>query len=198
MGERIEVGRPNGEASPRDPARCSGDAHQPGALLALVRRTGRVLLGLPRVAGVLLAAAWMAFSWWLSSGTHGPQGDGRWWGFLSNLAHAPLFGLLALWWIVALPRREGPVRWARLGVREMGLVVALVLAWGAVDEWHQSGVDGRVASWTDLVTDGVGATAVLVVAAYAGRSDARGAGVVGRLVLGLVACALAAGVATAI
>ncbi|QDU84088.1 VanZ like family protein [Planctomycetes bacterium Pla163] len=166
--------------------------------LGLVRRLGFALLALPRPAGVLLAAAWMAFSWWLSSGTHGPQDGGPWWGFLSNLAHAPLFGLLALWWIVALPRRDAPLRWARLGAREMGLVVLLVLAWGAVDEWHQSGVDGRVASWTDLVTDGVGATAVLVVAAYAGRSDARAAGLVARLVIGLAACALAAGVATAI
>lgn len=168
--------------------------------LALVRALGSALIALPRPAGVLLAGGWMAFTWWLSSGPRGPQDGGPWWPFFANLAHAPLFGLLALWWIVALPRTEsadGARRWAQLDARGMGVVLALALAWGAVDEWHQSSVDGRVSSWTDLVTDGVGATAVLVVAAYAGRADASARGLWWRLGLGLVACAAAAGVATA-
>lgn len=178
------------------------DEGQRGAWpLALVRRVGSALVALPRTVGVLLACAWMALSWWLSSGTHGPKDGGLWWAFTSNLAHAPLFGLLALWWIAALPRREpdaGGRRWARLGSAQMATVLALVLAWALVDEWHQSGVDGRVASWTDLVTDAVGATAVLVVAAYAGRDDASARGLLARLGLGLVACAAAAGVATSV
>ena len=183
-----------------------GDGHASSPWpLALVRRAGSLLVALPRTAGVVLAAGWMAFSWWLSSGPRGPQDGGVWWAFAANLAHAPLFGILALCWIVALPRRElgselgaNGRRWARLGPIEMAVVLALALAWGLTDEWHQAGVDGRVASWTDLVTDAVGASAVLVVAAYAGRDDASARGLLARLGLGLVACAAAAAVATSV
>lgn len=35
--------------------------------------------------------------------------------------------------------------------------VALAALYGAADEWHQTGVSGRMAEWDDLLADGVGA-----------------------------------------
>ena len=79
------------------------------------------------------------------------------WAFVSNAGHVVLFGLLALWLALALPR-DGGAGWPRLAGRvaaTMG-VVGLVSAWGAVDEWHQS-FTGRTPSVLDWLTDTVAA-----------------------------------------
>jgi VanZ family protein len=167
-----------------------------GMLVAALRASGRVLLAAPRGVGVLLALGWMAFNHWLSSGTRGPDEAAPIYAFVSNLAHAPLFGLLALWWLVALPRRHVPFRWADLSRRHAVAVWLAVVVWGVLDELHQSTVAGRDASFWDLVTDGVGAAAVLVVVAEVGRSEASTRSVAARLALGVVACAAAALAAT--
>ncbi|MEZ5979556.1 MAG: VanZ family protein [Planctomycetota bacterium] len=169
---------------------------RPARVVRALRRVGGWLVRLPRALGVVLACAWMATNHWLSSGVRGPAGDSLVWSYLSNLFHAPLYGLLALWWVVALPRRDEPFRWARLGARQMVGVWLAVLAWGVLDELHQSRVPGRDASVADLVTDGSAAAAVLVVAAFLGRPGADASGTWKRLALGLAACLIAAAVAT--
>ena len=68
---------------------------------------------------------------------------------LQNLLHIPAYALFAATWCLALPRwRE----W-RTGV----LIVALCVAFGALDEWHQSFTPGRHADLHDLLHDAVGA-----------------------------------------
>jgi len=182
--------------------RRAGSEHEPdrpaapAGLVRLLRAAGRGLVRLPRWCGGAAAAGWMGFNYWLSSGTRAPQGSSPVFGFVSNLAHAPLFGLLALWWLVALPRRAEPFPWVVVTRGRAWLVFALVVGWGALDEWHQSSVAGRDASLADLVTDAVGAASVLAVVVHAGRPDATARGVALRLVAGLCACAAAALVAT--
>ncbi len=58
-----------------------------------------------------------------------------------------------------------PVTWA-------AVAIVLASAWGAVDEWHQSGVPGRTASIADLLADVVGAAlagSVALVSTTRGR-----------------------------
>jgi len=149
---------------------------------------GRWLQRLPRVAGLLLFAAWMAVVWWLSSqpSADAPPVFWRSWGW--NCGHAPLFGLLAFWGVLALPREGG---WPRIEARAALGILLAVLAYAVVDELHQSRAVGRVASPFDVLTDGVGAACTLWIAAYLGRAEATARGLHGRLVLGLAACALA-------
>lgn len=188
VGEAAERGARSGREHDRSPP--------PAGVLRLVRAAGRGLARLPRWCGVAAALGWMGFNFWLSSGTRVPQGSSPVFGFVSNLAHAPLFGLLALWWLVALPRRAEPFPWVVVTRGRALVVLALVVGWGALDEWHQSTVAGRDASLGDLVTDAVGAACVLAVVVHAGRPDATARGVALRLCAGLCACAAAALVAT--
>ena len=70
---------------------------------------------------------------------------------LRKLAHMTVFGtLLVAWW-----RALGP-RWA----------VVLTLAYAAVDEWHQTWVEGRHGAFSDWAIDafGAGVAAAIVVA----------------------------------
>src|SRR5690606_20164179 len=104
-------------------AHGSGErSHAP--LLALLRAVGRALQGLPRSLALLPVGAWMALIWWLSSlsGDAGPPSILG--GFVNNLAHAPLFGLLALWLALLLPRSNG---WPRLDRRTATQVLLAVL-----------------------------------------------------------------------
>lgn len=88
-------------------------------------------------------------------GAHGPLLD-----FAFNYVHAPLFGGLSLLVSLALARRGAAVA---LPPRRLALAVFLVLAYGVVDELHQSLVSGRSPSALDLVTDCAGAVAAAVL-----------------------------------
>ena len=69
---------------------------------------------------------------------------------LQNLLHVPAYAVLAASWCLILPRwRE----W-----RVSALIVLLCVAFGALDEWHQSFIPGRQADLHDLVRDAMGAT----------------------------------------
>jgi len=166
-----------------------------GALGGALRAAGAWLLRMPRWLAALLALGWMAFIWNLSSGPIEVGGEGFGWAVLANLAHAPLFGLLALWCCVALPRRREPFLWAQLDARAIALVLAIVGAYGAFDEWHQSRVSTRTPSGYDLATDLVGAAAVLLVVHQAGRAQTSAARLGTCLGLGALACCIAAIVA---
>jgi len=140
--------------------------------------------------GVVLALAWMALIWALSSR---PPTDltpgsptGAW---VSNLAHAPEYAGLATWIALASRRAGADVApSARLSF----WIVAFCVVHGVVDELHQSTVPGRDASVLDIVTDLVGALAAITVlrAVKDPRRFTRA------IFVGLLACIAAAGLAT--
>ncbi|MDF1799306.1 MAG: VanZ family protein [Planctomycetota bacterium] len=164
-----------------------------GTWRRLLAWSGDRLLRLPRPAYALVVVLWAGLIWLSSSREGAPEVGTFWWSVLGNLAHAPLFGLLALWLALALPRAGG---WSRLSGRDRLVILALVLAWGVTDEWHQSWVYGRDASWIDLCTDFVGALVTLDVARAAGDPESTEAGLRWRLLRATLACVLCAIAAT--
>jgi len=108
---------------------------------------------------------------------------------ISNLAHAPLFGLLALWLALAPPREAG---WPRLSRGAVLAILGAVVLYGLVDELHQTTVPGRVASVLDILTDLVGAACTLWVVGYVGGRGASERGLWARLAAGVLACVAAA------
>ena len=163
---------------------------------ALVR-TGRALLAVPPLARPLLPAAWLGVIWWLSSRE---PGDGpelfSGFGLVLNTGHAFLYGVLALLCVPLLPRHAD---WVPLTLARASGVLLFVFAAGLVDEWHQSWVDGRVASGLDVLTDLVGAAAVLATIAALGPEpggDDRRVPVIRCLIAGFVACWIAGGLST--
>jgi VanZ family protein len=166
-----------------------------GGLLARALRTaGRFLLRVPLPLALLIVALWIVAIWDLSSHRVPiPKGKSLWWEFLSNLAHAPLFGVLTLW-IAAVLLRERDGAWPRPRLGRSALVFACVLAYGVLDELHQSHVPGRDASALDVLTDGVSAAMVLWIVRTLG--DERREGVLyARLALGVALCSASAGLA---
>lgn len=161
--------------------------------LACLRAVAAGLVRLPRPLAPLLVAGWMALIWSLSSSSRLVDG-----GFLvpplvGNLAHAPVFGLLALWALLLVPRRGSGLALTRARVL---FVVAFVVAYAITDELHQGFVPGRHSSPFDVLTDTVGAAAVLWTASHVNAPGASEAGVRRRLLLGLLACFAAAALAT--
>ncbi|HED64038.1 MAG TPA: hypothetical protein ENJ09_00625, partial [Planctomycetes bacterium] len=128
---------------------------------------GRFLVGLPIPLAVLVVLAWMGLIWSLSSQTFEapPEVASALWSFCANLAHAPLFGILALLFASIVLRVGMGDGWPRLRAWQAGVTVAFVLAWALLDEWHQSMTPGRDSSLLDVVTDLVGAICVLAVIA---------------------------------
>lgn len=151
----------------------------------------------PRAPFALLAAGWALLIFQLSASpplTSGTFNPARSWA--SNLAHAPEYGIFALFLVLALRSRAGPSAEASSDALARASRVAfwIAVAYGATDEIHQSFVPGRDASVCDLATDAAGAWLALGVlrAAYA-RDRSRLAAVVAR---GLLACAISALIAT--
>lgn len=163
---------------------------------ALLRGVGQGLLVLPRWAGGLLTLAWMGFIFRLSSLSKPVPVGVRVPLFVNDLAHAPLFGMVAFLALIALPRRVEPFPWPRLDRRAWLVVLALVAAYGISDELHQSTTPGRDASIGDVLTDVAGGFSVLLVATHLGRGPSRRAGTWMRLALGALLCALAAAAST--
>jgi VanZ family protein len=168
-----------------------------GRTLSGLRAAGGFLLRLPGFVKLTLAVLWASLIWSLSSRDVPLPSDGStFWELVSNMAHAPLFGLLGLFLAAFLLRGDASA-WPRFHARTVALVLALVVAWGATDEWHQSRVPGRDASPLDIVTDFTGAALVLWIAAYLGRHGASERGLWVRLLAGVVLCVAAAGLALA-
>jgi len=164
-----------------------------GWILGALRGFGRALQRLPRWAGCLLAIGWIGFIWTLSERPGGVTPPNFWssWGF--NFAHAPLFGVVALWLLVAFPRHEG---WPQMTLRLVLLTLVAVLLNAAADELHQAQVAGRDASVFDVMTDVVGAGSTLWLAAYVGSDAASPRGVLVRVAAALGLCALSGLAAT--
>lgn len=193
VGERVEetgsTGLPNSNGVP-EPA---GPPHSAGIHAALLA-VGEFLVRLPRwLAGVGLLA-WMSLITWFSSWPAKPTSELSHLALTTNLGHAFLFGILAMWIALCLPRRE---HWPVLARDARLRILGLAMACGLLDELHQYLADrGRDFSLLDVVTDMVGAWCVLTVAAYVRRPGATGAGLVGRLALSTLACVAAAAAAT--
>jgi len=169
------------------------DGSPTGTWRRLLAWSGAQLLRLPRPVYLVATGLWAGLIWYSSSRQGAPEVGTFWWSVLGNLAHAPLFGLLALWLALALPRTSS---WSRLSGRDRLVILAIVVAWAFTDEWHQSWVEGRDASWIDLCTDFVGAAATLDVARAAGNPVTTEAGLRWRLFRAALACFLCALAAT--
>lgn len=108
---------------------------------------------------VLLTLGYMAGIYWLSSipGEADPEfellsGIILWTPpAVQNLAHIPLFGILAWLWFRSLGT------WIRNGRLLLGLAFLLATGFGVLDELHQLHVPGRYASLTDIVLNSLGA-----------------------------------------
>ncbi|MBM3991310.1 MAG: hypothetical protein FJ298_09945 [Planctomycetes bacterium] len=152
-------------------------------------KLGLWLLALPRPVAWGLCLAWYALVTWLSSRQGGIEPRPWWWVTLSNGAHAPLFGLLACWLALLVPRERG---WPALRAPVRVTLCALIALLGFVDELHQSIVPGRDMSALDVLTDVAGAAVALEFVAHLGAEARRGAGLWARLALA-VATSLACG-----
>lgn len=104
----------------------------------------------------LLAVLWMAFIFYLSSRSDLPapslfSGEDK-------VAHAAVFGLLGLLYVKSLwPGGQA------LSLRKVFLITAMVAAYGAADEIHQTFVLGREAGMADLAADALGGLAAGMV-----------------------------------
>ena len=170
--------------------------------VSLLRSIGALLQRIPRRAAWVPVLIWVGCIAWLGSRPPGGQEPGLLGSLPANLAHAPLYGLLALWAVLLVPRSPAPgrwpvVRWPLVDGRAVGGVLALVLSCAVLDELHQAfGGRGRDGSVLDILTDLVGAACVLAVIAYLGRVGATGPGLWSRLGAGVLACLVAASLAT--
>jgi len=168
-------------------------------MIAVLRGVGAALLRLPRELAWIPVVLWLALITWFSSWPQKEVGRAGWTPIFTNLGHAPLFGLLALWMALALPRRDGAGAgvWPRLDAAGRRAVLLAVGACAILDELHQHlGGRGREFSLLDMGTDLVGAAGLLGVAAYAGRADATGPGLWLRIGLAAGACVSMAAAAT--
>lgn len=177
-----------------------GESKAEGGILGALRWVGAQFLRLPRPTGVLLFLVWTGVIWRLSSMEAKTEGGSFVKGWLVNSAHAPLFGFLAFLALIALPRSERlpaetpgepALSWPRVNGAAWAWILLAVLAYGLVDEWHQSRVPTRDASPWDVLTDMTGAACTLWIASYLGQAEASRGGLTLRLMAGLALCLLA-------
>lgn len=108
----------------------------------------RVLRGLdPWAPPVVL----MAITWFLSSQSSLDSGLGLADLIGRKLVHATGYGVLCLLWWRALRTRLSMAG-------AIGAALAITVAYGAVDEYHQTFTPGRVGSPIDVAIDATGAT----------------------------------------
>jgi hypothetical protein len=155
---------------------------------------GAALQRLPRAVCWTLVVAQYGVICWLSSIPGSRVPSSPLWAVITNLGHAPLFGLLAMWFALLVPRTAG---WPGLTRPRIFAVLAAIAALGIVDELHQNFFTaGRDMSVFDVCTDLAGASSVLAVARYVGRDTSDALGLTWRLAAGLCACIASAGAAT--
>lgn len=137
-------------------------------LPALAARCARVT---PKKMHIALPLLMMAALYWLSSvpGMWRPDDPAYYALFywvpptVQNILHVPVYAALAWAWHWAL----GAWRVAS-STRAIG-ACAIALAYGVLDEWHQSFVPGRYGSFTDVALDVGGVALGLWLAAWANR-----------------------------
>lgn len=131
---------------------------------ALVRQW----LRLPWFARVPWPAVAMLVLWWSSSQQPTVRTPSQLRAVLHNGMHLVAYGGLAASWLLALLRRDVA---APLPANGPWIAFVATVAYGVVDELHQSFVPDRVCSIADLVTDAAAAATVLLAlrAHFAGR-----------------------------
>jgi VanZ family protein len=168
-----------------------------GPLTRGLRAAGRFLLRVPWPLAWLLLVAWGSLIWDLSSHRAPlPAHPSPLWELLSNLAHAPLFGILTLL-AAALVLRERDGGWPHPRRARIALVLALVLGYGVLDEWHQSRIPGRDPAALDVLTDLVSAALVLWIVFTLGRRELPERTLLARLGAGVLLCVACAALALA-
>ena len=176
---------------------AADDPAPPGPGTRVLRAAGSFLLRVPPVLIWGLVLAWAGMIWVLSAqAAPTPRGPSWMWELISNLAHAPLFGLLGLFLAAVCLRPAELGAWPAVRGARAGLVLALVVGYGALDEWHQSRTPGRDSSALDVLTDLVGVGSVLWIVAYLGRRDSGEGGLWLRSLLCALLCLLAAALAS--
>lgn len=172
----------------------AGEEGAAGGLVLALRRLGGVLQRIPRGWAALAALGWAGLIAFLSS--RPPPSIGAGGGLaevLSNLAHAPEYGGLVVWLALAVPRRDG---WPDLAPRTVAAILGAVAAYAVVDEIRQAFTPHRDPSAFDVLTDLVGASATLACIVAAGTRALPSRRILARIVLGILACAAAATLAT--
>lgn len=163
------------------------------AIGALRARAHDVRMLGPGALGAFVVS-WGALVTWLSAqpSRHGDP-TGLAFHLLFNIGHAPLFGFWAGGVAFALAARI-PRPLPDLGCALAA--VAATVAFGALDEWHQSFVPGRTSSWTDVVTDAIGAWVTVLCLRYIASPRATLAGLLLRAAAGIAVVFVAGAYAT--
>jgi len=116
-----------------------------------------------RTLAAIALVVWTVLIWQLCTTTRVPVSGRlmvmRW---LTNLTHAPMFGVWAALLAVLLrpgvvPGPDAPDSRAR---RAFLAAAAFAILYGVLIEWRQASIPGRTASALDVVTDSVGALGV--------------------------------------
>ena len=129
----------------------------------------RVWGALPAGARAIVPVAIMGFLWWSSSKQPSTMPVSQFRALLHNGMHVLAYAVLGGSLMLTFDGRRTPAPFHRLAAA-WSLLVAV--AYGAVDELHQSYVPGRVCSPADLWADGSGA-ALAVAALGAWRNGHR-------------------------
>jgi len=77
---------------------------------------------------------------------------------IDKLLHALVYAVLGGTFLFALP----PAWWRQQPWLAMGAMMLFCLGYGAIDEWHQSFVPGRIASGADVAADVGGGFLVVI------------------------------------
>lgn len=111
----------------------------------------------PTAVRLLTVLVWMGLIFALSSRSKLPRPPGLGPDLVGIAGHFTIYAVLAalLWW--ALPARTSE-QWQRFA-----LALAVSVAYGMSDEWHQSFVPGRDPALFDLGVDALGAVTILIV-----------------------------------
>jgi VanZ family protein len=109
---------------------------------------------------------------WVSSYSPDTPSDMWYVPWFHQMAHAPLFGIFALSFLILLGS-EAPTK----GIAWMTAFLLVLLA-GTADEWHQSVVPGRASDIHDIFTDLLGGLGAILLARWANQVPLRwGAGI---------------------
>lgn len=126
---------------------------------------------LPRAVRLLGPFAVMAILWWTSSQSPSDGEPSALRSWLHNGAHVIAYGGLAgAWLTVFLLRADAALR---LAARHAVMALLLTVAYGVVDEWHQSHVPGRDCSAVDVGSDFLGGCIAVVLVSWSVRRHPR-------------------------
>lgn len=151
----------------------------------LLRRRAHEIRMLGPAALAVFVISWTILITWLSSQpSRKDDPSGLATHLLFNTGHAPLYGIWAAgfaFFLGARTRRPTP------GTAVIFVAIVAAGLYGTMDEIHQCYVPGRTGSWTDVVTDTVGASVALFCIRRAGGARATLASIFATLALGVCA-----------